>query len=491
MTEVKLLSIKRSEEASYFYENGATTAFDTNSNGTTPVEENPKTSRQISKKERKDMEKQSKKEKKQKIKEIKQREKEKRKSLKNSRKEVVGSVDTGGPSKSAAAKVNGDVKVNGGLQVGMNSNEEEMKDDHDESTGSHDGGKSEEEESREDSAGIVVKNEDSLKQEEVSDKHESSTITTTTTTITTQEELTPGNVVMIAGKKTSSEQPEKLREVEETIVPDEAKTTHETPADIFYQPTLSPHIPESTGSEHVEIEISEVTDFEANSSSSGQVVVVEHIPQNNMINEGQIHAVTVQQVESGVDLDTVFATCDDVMEEEKEEKRKSVRFQEETEEITEREVEPTDHEHASYNFGGDFTSSNDDASIEPSQKLEPAIEVVSKEERKEVIACVNVDRVLASSEQETNDTEQETIDTETERNDTEQETIDTETDLVQSNVNVVKVNGNGKVNGQAMKTETNDMVEISLNESNEYKNTAKKKKKEKNERSRLMRCCFP
>jgi hypothetical protein len=486
MAQIKLLSIKRNEEASYFYESNGSPAFDSNKNEVVEDHAAPQKSKNV----RREEERKSKKEQKEKMKELKQREKEKKKSLKSSRKKIVGSVDTGRPSdrEETTAKGNGDINVNGGFQVSMDVGEA-AKNKNDESLDNHEvGGK--EEESKEEHGEIKNEHEDASglhedltkEHEQVSDElsmktHEHSTREITEQAISSDEPATSSEGHVDPEMKSESVL-EKPREVlEEVITADSAETSEEAPREMSQQPRkVNPGIVEPNAG-HVEIEISEVSEFEAEpASGSNQVVVTQTLPQTSYYQsnagiEGPILVATVQEVESGVDLDGIFAECGAPQDEEdKEERRKSVRFQEETEEIG---SESEDHEHASMNLGGDFTDSNDDGSARPPRTLEPAVEVVSKEERSEVESCTNLDEVFAASERKANATE----------------TVSEESRVV-----VTKVNGSANVNGRTKVgnggTNVDDLVEINLNESNEHRNTAAKKK-EKRKRGGLYRCCFP
>lgn len=454
--EIKLLSIKRNEEASYFYEDKDSTTLESNKNEVVKVEKSRKAP-QLSKKERKEEERKSKKEKKQKMNEMKQLEKEKKKSLKNSRKEVIGSVDTTRPSSNTVIKTNGDVKINGGFQVGLDV-DETAKNNEGESSSGH------EDESNH--------HEDLVKEDERASEHELSTKTHTSSSV---EEV-----------NLEHSRAEETKMIEDTITANVAETNEDAPPEILPQPRVSPYMVEPTGGEHVEIEISDVTDMDTDASSSNQVVILQYSSdasthqngvathQNGVASEeGEIVFVTVEEVESAVDLDQIFTECDkpEGGEVEKEEKRKSVRFSEETEEIGNCEVESKDHEHASLNLGGDFTDSSDGDSAEQRQTSETVVEIVAQEEQNKVEGCVDADHV-ASLELEN----------------------DTETDLEESVVALVKVNGDAKakVNGHEAKisnTGMADFVEVSLNESNEHRNTAAKKGKKKG--SLFTRCCFP
>ena len=468
--EIKLLSIKRNEEASYFYEDKLSTTFDSNKNEVVEVAEGPK----LSKKERKEEERKSKKEKKQKTREMKQREKEKRKSLKNSRKEVVGSVDTSKPSYDMDIKTNGDVKINGGFQVGMDVDKTAKNIDGESSSGHKEDSKENEEYKEE----LVVTtpeheaasnhHEDLVHEGERVNEHELSTETHTTSS---EEHV---NLEL-----SSENRVEETREIEETITAATAQSSEEAPPEILPQPKVNPYVAEPAGGEHVEIEISEVTDLEADASNTNQVIVMQtslhnSTHQNGMVSEGEIVVATVQQVESGVDLDEIFTECyKPQCEVDKEERRKSVRFQEETEEIGDGEVESKDHEHASLNLGGDFTDTTDDDSVEQPQTLpEAAVEIASQEEQNKVESCVDLDHIFASSEQE----------------------IDDETALEESlDVEVVKVNGDAKVNGKTKVSYTQraDFVEVSLKEWNEHDNTTMKRKEKRKKGSFFKKCCFP
>lgn len=492
MAGIKLLSIKRNEEPPYFYENNVSTTLDSNRNEVVGVQENHKAP-QISKKARKEDERRSKKGEKQKIKETKQREKEKKKSLKNSRKEVVGSVDTARPSDRARIKTNGDVKSNGGFQVGMDVGEAaENKDE--ESLNAHEEDRNENEEYREEHDLTIrheqeeASNQDedlSKEHEGVSSEHESSIKTHESTHVEITAHATSSEEPGVSGEThaTSSDRHADLELrsencVEETITVDSVQTTEEAPKEFSHQPKVNPDIPEPTGGQHLEIEISDVTDLDADASSSDQVIVVQNSLQTSTYpsspaSEDQILVATVQQVESCVDLDGIFAECNaPTNEEDKEEKRKSVRFQEETEEIGHGEVESEDHEHTSMNLGGDFSGTTDNDSVERPQTLQPAVEVVNKEEGRKVESSVDLDHVFAPSEQAN----------------------DIETVPEENHVGVGKVNGSAKVNGKAnlsnSGTKTDDLVEISLDESNEHTNTTRKKK-EKRKRSGFRTCCFP
>ena len=507
MAQIKLLSIKRNEEASYFYESNGSPSLGSNKNEeVVEVEENHK-ALQNSKNVKKKEERASKKEQKQKMKELKQREKEKKKSLKNSRKKVVWSVDTGKSNDSANMKGNGDVNINGGFQAGVDT-DETAKNKNEESLNNHEGDRSENEESEVEHSGTqsvheaasslhedLPKEDEQVSAEFSVKTHNESLVEVTAPAIASDEPDASGETPTVSSKGytdlelNSESHLEKPREVkEEVITADSAEASHEAPQDVFFQPKANPGILEPAGGQHLEIEISEVTDLEAESaSSSNQVVVVQTAPQtssyqNNGANEGQILVATVQEVESSVDLDGIFAECGEPREEEdKEEKRKSVRFQDETEEIESEvhvhepmDVESEDHEHASMNLGGDFTESNDDGSAQPTKTLEPAVEVVSKEEQSQVESCADLDEVFAASEQEAND----------------REAVSEESRVV-----VTKVNGNSKINGKTKVsvnggTNMDDMEEINLNELNEHKNTSPKKK-EKKKRSGIYRCCFP
>ncbi|CAB3976808.1 Hypothetical predicted protein [Paramuricea clavata] len=499
MAGIKLLSIKRNEEASYFYENNVSTTLDSNRNEVVGVQENHKAP-QISKKSRKQDERRSKKEEKQKIKETKQREKEKKKSLKNSRKEVVGSVDTARSSDRARIKTNGDVKSNGGFQVGMdvgeaaeNKNEQSLN-AHEEDRNENEEDRNENEESKEEhDLTIRLEHEEASNQDEdlskehegVSSEHESSIKIHESTQLEITAHVTSSEEPGVSGEThaTSSDRHADLELrsencVEETITVDSVQTTEEAPKEFSHQPKVNPDIPEPTGGQHLEIEISDVTDLDADASSSDQVIVVQNNLQTSTYpsspaSEGQILVATVQQVESCVDLDGIFAECNaPTNEEDKEEKRKSVRFQEETEEIGHGEVESEDHEHASMNLGGDFSGTTDDDSVERPQTLQPAVDVVNKEEGRKVESCVDLDHVFAPSEQAS----------------------DIETVPEENHVGVGKVNGSAKVNGKAnlsnSGTKTDDLVEIRLDESNEHTNTTRKKKEKRN-RSGFRTCCFP
>jgi hypothetical protein len=486
MAQIKLLSIKRNEEASYFYaEKNDSATLDSNRN--VEVQENHDAPH-VSTKARKEEERMSKKVQKQKIKEMKQREKEKRKSLINSRKEIVGSVDTlkrGDPA---------ETKINGGFQVGINVNDA-AKNKSEESLNDN-------EEPREEPGEIRHEHEEASNQhEDLNKEHElvSSELSITTHDHSTRENVeipehatsskelaasgetrassSEGHADLESGSKSRLEKP---REVEETITMQSAHSVEDAPTEIFHHPKINPAILESDGGQHLEIEISEVTDFDDETSGSDQVIVMQNTStyQNTQVIEGEILVATVQQVESGLDLDDIFAECNGTPDEEdKEEKRKSVRFQEETEEIGRSEEESNDHEHASINIGGDFTGTSDDDSVRP--PLEPAVEIVSKEERSKNESCVDLDHVFAASEQEVSATE---------------------TVPEQNHVGMVKVNGDTKVNGSTKvngktkvgngDTKMDELVEINLNESNENKNTATTKK-EKRKKSGLIRCCFP
>ena len=496
MAQIKLLSIKRNEEASYFYESNGSPAFDSNKNEVVEDHAAPQKSKNV----RREEERKSKKEQKEKMKELKQREKEKKKSLKSSRKKIVGSVDTGRPSdrEETTAKGNGDINVNGGFQVSMDVGEA-AKNKNDESLDNHEvGGK--EEESKEEHGEIKNEHEDASglhedltkEHEQVSDElsmktREHSTREITEQAISSDEPEASGETSATSSEghvdpeMKSESVLEKPREVlEEVITADSAETSEEAPREMSHQPRkVNPGIVEPNAG-HVEIEISEVSEFEAEpASGSNQVVVTQTLPQTSYYQsnagiEGPILVATVQEVESGVDLDGIFAECGAPQDEEdKEERRKSVRFQEETEEIGSVGVESENHEHASMNLGGDFTDSNDDGSARPPRTLEPAVEVVSKEERSEVESCTNLDEVFAASERKANATE----------------TVSEESRVV-----VTKVNGSANINGRTKVgnggTNVDDLVEINLNESNEHRNTAAKKK-EKRKRGGLYRCCFP
>ena len=466
--EIKLLSIKRNEEASYFYQDKVSTSLDSNKSKVVKVEESHKAPR-LSKKERKEEERKTKKEKKQKINEMKQLEKEKKKSLKNSRKEVIGSVDTTRPSSNTDIKTNGDVKITGGFQVWLDidetaKNEGESSSVHEDKSSHH---------------------EDLVKEDERASEHELSTKTHTSSSV---EEV-----------NLEHSRAEETKVIEDTITANVAETNEDAPPEILPQPRVSPYMVEPTGGEHVEIEISDVTDMDTDASSSNQVVILLYnsdtsthqngvathqngvaTHQNGVASdEGEIVFVTVEEVESAVDLDQIFAECDKPAggEVEKEERRKSVRFSEKTEEIGNCEVESKDHEHASLNLGGDFTDSSDGDSAEQPQTSETVVEIVAKEEQNKVESCVDVDHV-AFLELEN----------------------DTETDLEENVVALVKVNGDTKANGKAKvngheakisNTEMADFVEVSLNESNEQRNTAAKKKEKTKKGSVFKRCCFP
>lgn len=457
--QIKLLSIKRNEEASYFYEDKLFGTVDLNKNEVAEVAENHK----LSKKERKEEERKSKKEKKQKMKEMKEREKEKKKSLKNSRKEVVGSVDTSKSSYDTYIKTNGDVKFNGGFQVGMDvdetakNNDEESSSDHEEDSKGNEESKEVHVITTREHEGASNHHEDLVNEGERVSEHE---LSTKTHTMSSEEHV---NL-----EHNSENRGEETREIEETVTAVTAQSNEEAPPEILPQPKVNPYVVEPVGGEHVEIEISEVTDLEADASSSNQVIVMQEGPhQNAVVSEGEIVVATVQQVESGVDLDEIFIEVD------KEEKRKSVRFQEETEEIGDGGFESKDHEHASLNLGADLTGTTDDDSVEqPQTSPEAAVEIVSQEERNKVESSVDLDQVFASAEQE----------------------IDDETALEESlDVEVVKVNGDAKSNGKAKVsyTERADFVEVSLNESNEHNNTAVKRKEKRKKGSVFRRCCFP
>ena len=506
MAQIRLLSIKRNEEASYFYESNGSPSLDSNRNEVVEVEENH-TTFQNSKNVKKKEERVSKKEQKQKMKELKQCEKEKKKSLKTSRKKVVGSVDTGRSSDCAEMKGNGDVHLNGGFQAGRDA-VETAENKNEESLNDHEGGRNESEESNDEHSetqseheGASSIHEDLPKEDEqvsgglsVKRRDESLVEVTGHAIASDEPDASRGTPIISSEGHTDPELDseshlEKPREVEEEVITaDSAEASQEAPKDIFFLPKANPGIPEPAGGQHLEIEISEVTDLEAESaSSSNQVVVMQTVPQtsshhNNATIEGLILVATVQEVESCVDLDSIFTECGEPLEEEdKEERRKSVRFNDETEEIEsvvhEHEplnVESEDHEHASMNLGGDFTDSTDDDSAQPTKTLEPAAEVVSKEEQSKVESGANLDEVFAASEQEA---------------------IDREAVSEESRVVVTKVNGSSKVNGKTKvsangRTNMDDMEEIDLNELNEHKNTAPKRK-EKKKRSGLYRCCFP
>mgnify|MGYP002803908683 CR=1 FL=1 len=506
MAQVRLLSIKRNEEASYFYESNGSTSLDSNKNEVVEVEENH-TALQNSKNVKKREERASKKEQKQKIKELKQREKEKKKSVKTSRKKVMGSVDTSKSSDRMEVNGNDDVNTNGGFQAGMdtdetakNKNEGSLK-DHEADRNENEEWKQELSETQSNHEGASSLHEDLPKEDkQVKDEfsvktHDESFVEVTGPAIAGDEpDASRETPIMSSEGHTDRElnsesHLEKPREVEEEVITaDSAEASQEAPKDVFFQPKANPGIAEPAGGQHVEIEISEVTDLEPESaSSSNQVVVMQTVPQtssydNNAAIEGQILVATVQEVESSVDLDTIFAECGDQREEEdKEEKRKSVRFQDETEEIESEvdehellNVESEDHEHASMNLGGDFTESTDDDSAQPTKTLEPAVEVVSKEEQSKVESCANLDEVFAASEQETND----------------REAVSKESRVVMTKVNgSLKVSGKTKVSANGG-TNMDEMEEINLNELNEHKNIAPKKK-EKKKRSGLYRCCFP
>ncbi len=486
MAQIKLLSIKRNEEASYFYaEKNDSATLDSNRN--VEVQENHDAPH-VSTKARKEEERMSKKVQKQKIKEMKQREKEKRKSLINSRKEIVGSVDTlkrGDPA---------ETKINGGFQVGINVNDA-AKNKSEESLNDN-------EEPREEPGEIRHEHEEASNQhEDLNKEHElvSSELSITTHDHSTRENVeitehatsskelaasgetrassSEGHADLESGSKSRLEKP---REVEETITMQSAHSVEDAPTEIFHHPKINPAILESDGGQHLEIEISEVTDFDDETSGSDQVIVMQ-IPLPTKTPKSSRVRYLLRQFNKLKAVSTWMTFSLNVMErpdeEDKEEKRKSVRFQEETEEIGRSEEESNDHEHASINIGGDFTGTSDDDSVRP--PLEPAVEIVSKEERSKNESCVDLDHVFAASEQEVSATE---------------------TVPEQNHVGMVKVNGDTKVNGSTKvngktkvgngDTKMDELVEINLNESNENKNTATTKK-EKRKKSGLIRCCFP
>ncbi|XP_028403160.1 glutamic acid-rich protein-like [Dendronephthya gigantea] len=427
--------------------------------------------RSVSKKDKKREEKRSKKEQKEREKELKQLEKEKRKSLKSSGKDVVGSVDTSVPHD--AVKTNGDLKT--GLDVGKASNEPQAR------SLAVDG------DIKNDSEAPLEQNvESSEGHEKVSSEFNLS--------ISTNEASARENVELIGNATSGVEHETSIKSrgitndghdveqselsfgngavIEETIKPEDAESTEEAPPDSFSQPVVCPAFPEPTGGQHVEIEISEVGELDVDPSSSDEVVVSPQDPFHGHPGEGEIVVSTVQIVESSVDVDSFFAEDYGPLEQvEKEEARKSVRFQDETEEIGCSDGDTEDHEHASLNLGGDFTETDDD---DQKRKLEPAVEIVRKEERQTVESCVDLDNVFAPSKRQSDDTE-------------------AVPSKAEGNHAGSKVNGSAKVNGKAAgngRTNMGRFEEIDLNGSNEQKNTTVAKK-EKRKRSRLMRCCFP
>ena len=504
MAEIKLLSIKRNTEASYFYDQNSSATLDSNKNEVVQVQAD-QTTLPVSQKDKKREEKRSKKEQKEREKELKQLEKEKKKSLKTSRKDIVGSVDTSGPHD--RVKPNGDAKTGrdfpDGFYVGEASKDhqdksltvnDEVKNYNGASGLENDATKRELEEPLNQHEQELKQREEPLKQNVDSSEVHEEVSNELNLSIKTNEDSVHENVGLIENVTTGVEHEINIKgrgitngghnvdqseldqsQFEETIRPEDAQTTQEAPPDSFFQPVASPGILEPTGGELVEIEISEVADVEVDPSSSDEVVVAPQDPPHvhSPTGESEIIVSTVQHVESNVDVNSFFAEDHgpvDVVD--KEEARKSVRFQDETEEIGCSDSETEDHEHASLNLGGDFTETDDS---EQKRTLEPSIEIVEKEERQTVESCVDLNNVFASSERLSNDTDE--VSSKAERN----------------HVAGLKLNGSAKVNGKATvegQTKMARFEEIDLNGSNEHKNTAERKK-EKRKRSKLVRCCFP
>ena len=259
MTEVKLLSIKIKPEHAYFFENDGAT-FDSNSNKVTVTPSN--NGRKMSKKDRKAAEKEQKKQQK---KELEQRKKE----MKNSAKMKNSAQKT---EIQDNMKTDGTVKTNGNLPQFSNP---VFQDE------------------------VLGKDEDVNMKEDVPP-------TSSLPEPTLSQNAQPGSSGIVVGVE------------EQPITRENSNQVQEAPRELFLNFKPKPEVTEIEQGQHVEVEISEVTEVEDMSGSNG------------MGSESEITMAIIQEVESGLDLDSFFIEVygETGGVKSSQEKRKSVRFEE-------------------------------------------------------------------------------------------------------------------------------------------------------------------
>ena len=258
MTEVKLLSIKIKPEHAYFFENDGAT-FDSNSNKVTVAPSN--NVRKMSKKDRKAAEKEQKKQQK---KELEQRKKEMKKSakMKNSQKTEIQDSDM---------KTDESVKTNGEVNLPQFTNP-------------------------------VFQDEILGKDEDVNVK-ENVPPTSSLPEPTRSQIAQPGSSGIVTGVE------------EQPVTRENFNPVQEAPRELLMNFKPKPEVTEIEQGQHVEVEISEVTE-----DMSGS---------NGMGSESEITMAIVQEVESGLDLDSFFIEVyGETGVKSSQEKRKSVRFEE-------------------------------------------------------------------------------------------------------------------------------------------------------------------
>ena len=322
MAQVRLLSIKRNPEHSYFYENEGAT-FDSNSNKVTGATGNE--DKEISEKSREASE---------------EKEKMPKKDLKHCEKEMSQKKDSTRRETDKNKQTNGNVNNTQFSNAAFEEN-------------------------------VEVETEDEKIRQEVS------------------QEITTLNSGSQGGPSTNMN-----NIVEETITAQGANQSEEAPPELSRHFKPSPGITEMEQGEFVEVEISEVTELDDMSEEvNGHAAVVGDASGP----ESPIVAATVQEVESGVDLENFFIEVygESGLDGTEEKRRKSVRFQdpEATEKDSDSQTEVADKP----DEDEEKITENNDHPV----RLQPTEEIISKEHTSNVESCeVNWDEIFELCEKE-------------------------------------------------------------------------------------------
>lgn len=347
MTEVKLLSIKIKPEHAYFYENDGAT-FDSNGNNVVVSNKPSKNEQRKSKKLQKAAEKEQKKQQK---KELKQRKQESRKSTKKNSSPKDENHEVSSNSKSdKTAKENGEVNLpqfsNPVFYDGTLEKPQEVN---------------------------IQENASAMYSapEIIGENVEPETSGENVEPETSGENVQPNSLVADAK--------------EEAITCENAEQPEEEPRDISWQFKPNPQITTLEQGQHVEVEISEITELE-------------DMPDGNGMSSETVIAVTiVQEVESGADLDSFFIEVyGEAGMKESKEKRKIVRFE---------EPQPTEQETDNRTEDSDDKTENadgEDEVIEVKREEPPVDECVGDGRISNGDSCheIDLDQIFESCEKE-------------------------------------------------------------------------------------------